>query len=219
MGNNLIQFFNKGKHRITVLDPSSSHLAYAIVLLDLDNKNLFIENCGMVWTLDSWSKGKKYRYMHKVMRLFGIGILDQISKAFVTEAFFSNPKAMVGAPVIPTINSFALMAADEMEMDYHEFGASTWRGILGIKAIKAADGSRDYKVPTANLVSQFIKVPDQIQSNINRKMRKLPNDITDVLAIAIAVGRHHGINKVDIGNTAFMPFQWLEVFEKLAKEI
>jgi Holliday junction resolvasome RuvABC endonuclease subunit len=219
LANNLPQFFSGGAHRLLILDPSSDHLAYAIIILDFNNKEMFVENCGMVWSVSSWSKGKKYRYMFNVMRLFAQGILDQVPEAFVTEAFFSNPKAMMGSPVIPTINAFALMAADEFNMSYFDMGATTWRGILGIKATKDSSGKRDYKVPTANLVSQFIKLPDQIQSNINRKMRKMPNDITDVLAIAIATGRHHGINKVVVGNAAFMPFQWLEKLEKLAKEI
>jgi hypothetical protein len=126
---------------------------------------------------------------------------------------------MMGSAVVPTINAFAEMAASEFKIPYQDMGATSWRGILGIKAVKDAKGKRDYKVPTANLVAQQVKLPSEIPSNITRKMRDMPNDVTDVLAIALAVGRHHDLNKVIQSNTAFYPFNWLEKLEKLSKEI
>lgn len=208
-----------GAHSFLVLDPSASHLAYALVTMDFNKATLFIENVGMVWTKDSWSRGKRYRYMFKSIEVLASGNKDAVPGALLTEGFFVNPKMMFGSSVIPTINSLIEMTADEKGLGYYELGPSTWRGILGIKPTKNEAGKRDYKVPTANLVDQFVKVPSEIPSNINRKMRKLPNDVTDVLAIAIALGRHHGLNKVSQSNVAFLPFHWLEALSKLAEEI
>jgi hypothetical protein len=219
MANSLPQLFKADKHRILVLDPSSSHMAFCIITLDFKLQEVGIETCGMIWTKDSWSKGKKYRYMQQTLRLLAQGDLEGTPEVIITEAFFSNPNQMMGSAVVPTINAFACMAADEFKLGYLDFGATTWRGILGIKAVKDSAGKRDYKVPTANLVSQQVKLPSEIPSNITRKVRQMPNDITDVLAIALAVGRHHGLNKVTQSHTAFTPFQWLEKLHNLSETI
>jgi Holliday junction resolvasome RuvABC endonuclease subunit len=219
MAVNLPQLFTSGVHKVLVLDPSSSHLAYTIITLDFTKQLLAIEACGMVWTRDQFTKGQRYSYMQQAIRLLTQGLQDQIPEAIVTEAFFANPKQMMGSAVVPTINAFAEMAASEFKIPYQDMGATSWRGILGIKAVKDAKGKRDYKVPTANLVAQQVKLPSEIPSNITRKMRDMPNDVTDVLAIALAVGRHHDLNKVIQSNTAFYPFNWLEKLEKLSKEI
>jgi hypothetical protein len=190
-----------------------------MITLDFEQMQAVVESCGMVWVPASFSKGKKYRYMLAAINLLAAGDEDAVPSAIVTEAFFANPKQMMGSAVVPTINSFANMAADALKLEFHEMGPTTWRGILGIKAIKTEDGKRDYKTPTADYVRKFITLPEEIPSNINRKLRKMPNDITDVLALALALVKHHGIEKVSQSNTTFHPFSWLEKLEKLSKEI
>jgi len=214
--------FKEGQPKALIIDPSASHLAYAIVTFDFIKKDLHIDACGMLWTKDDWSRGKRYRYMYKAIQTLASGNVDGVPNAIFTEGFFVNPKMMFGSSVIPTINSLAEMAADDLKIPFFEMGPSTWRGILGIKpAITMVNGkrTRDYKVPTADFVSTLIKLPEKIPSNINRNMRLVPNDVTDVLAIAIALGRHHGLQKVSQSNTAFHPLLWIEKLEQLAKEI
>ncbi len=219
MANNFPIIFLDGSHDLLIIDPSSSHLAYTLINLNFKSEELNIVACGMVWVPDSYTKGKKYRYMLRALQLLAAGNKDGSPDGLVTEGFFVNPKMLMGSAVVPTINSFVCMAADELDLPFFEIGPSTWRGILGIKAVKDSDGKRDYKIPTADLVKRQITVPDTIPSNINRKQRKMPNDITDVLAIALAIGRHHGINKVSQSNTAFYPIQYLDALEQLSKEL
>jgi Holliday junction resolvasome RuvABC endonuclease subunit len=211
--------FKKDKHSILVIDPSASHLGYAFITLDFDSNTMLLESSGMVWCHDSWTKGKRYRYMLNAIELLATSNPNCIPNTILSEAFFSNPRQMAGSAVIPTINGFIEMVCDKLSIRYLDMGATSWRAILGIKATKGSDGKRDYKTPTADLVKQFIKLPSEVPSNITRKMRTMPNDVTDVLAIALALARHHGINKATQANTAFYPFTLIEKLNKLSEEI
>lgn len=210
--------YTEGKHGFLLIDPSSSHLGWSLVQLDLDKKELYISAAGMLWTSDSWTRPTSFKYMWEAVKILLDGDGEIIPHVIVTESFFMNPKLPMGSAVVPTINALISMAAEEVDVHYQEMGPSTWRGILGIKAL-TINGKRDYKKPTADLVKKHISLPETIQSNINRKERMLPHDVTDVLAIAIAVAKHHGISKIITGNSAFLPFTILEKLNKLAKEI
>jgi len=210
--------YTDGKHGFLLIDPSSSHMAWSLVTLDLDSKELYISAVGMLWTSDSWSKAKRYKYMWDAVKILLNGNEETTPHVVVTESFFMNPKLPMGSAVVPTINALISIAAEDLEVHYQEIGPSTWRGILGIKATKIA-GKRDYKKPTADLVKKSVSVPETIQSNINRKDRLMPHDITDVLAIALAVAKHHGITKVITGNTAFYPIDMVEKLNKLSEKV
>jgi Holliday junction resolvasome RuvABC endonuclease subunit len=210
--------YTSGVHGFLLIDPSAAHLGWALATLDLDKKELFISAIGMLWTKDSWSKGRRYRYMLQAINQLLQGNVTVIPHVVVTESFFMNPKLPMGSAVVPTINALINMAADENDVLYQEMGPSAWRGILGIKA-STITGKRDYKIPTAQLVKKHITLPETIQSNINRKDRLLPHDITDVLAIAIAVAKHHGVTKIETSNDAFVPLIILEQLNKLADKI
>lgn len=210
--------YTDGKHGFLLIDPSASHLAYCLSELDLDKKELYISAVGMLWTKDSWTKAKRYRYMLDAAMILLDGNGEVLPHVLVTESFFMNPKLPMGSAVVPTINALLNMAAEESEVIYQELGPSAWRGILGIKAISIA-GKRDYKVPTANLVKKSVKLPETIPSNVNRKERQLPHDVTDVLAIALAVAKHHGITKISTANTAFYPVDLIEKLNKLAEKV
>lgn len=210
--------YTDGKHGFLFIDPSSSHLAFCLATLDLNKKEMYIVAVGMLWTKDSWTKAKRYRYMLNAATILVDGTKEVLPHVLVTESFFMNPKLPMGSAVVPTINALLNMAAEEKEVIYQELGPSAWRGILGIKYATIA-GKRDYKVPTANLVKKSITVPETIPSNINRKERQLPHDITDVLAIALAVAKHHNITKIVTANTAFYPVDLLDKFAKLAEKV
>jgi Holliday junction resolvasome RuvABC endonuclease subunit len=210
--------YTEGKHGFLLVDPSSSHLAWVLVQLDLDAKEMYVVATGMLWTKDSWSKAQRYRYMLKAAGILLDGTDHIIPHVVVTESFFMNPKLPMGSAVVPTINALISMAADEKEVIYQELGPSAWRAILGIKSVTVGS-KRDYKIPTANYVKKFISVPENIKSNINLKERQLPHDITDALAIALAVAKHHGVYKIEVANTAFTPFTVLEKLSKLGETI
>lgn len=210
--------YTDGKHGFLFIDPSSSHLAYCLAILDFKQKEVYIVATGMLWTKDSWTKAKRYRYMLDAASLLIEGTKEVFPHVLVTESFFMNPKLPMGAAVVPTINALLNMASEEKDVLYYEMGPSAWRGILGIKPATIA-GKRDYKVPTANLVKKSIKLPETIPSNINKKERLLPHDITDVLAIALAVAKHHGITKIVTSNTMFYPIDLLDKLSKLAEKV
>lgn len=210
--------YTEGKHGFLLIDPSASHLGWSLVQLDLDKKELYISAAGMLWTSDSWTKAQRFRYMLNAAKILLDGSEEVIPHVLVTESFFMNPKLPMGSAVVPTINALLNMAAEEATVHYQEMGPSAWRGILGIKPV-SVNGKRDYKTPTANIVKKSIELPETIQSNVNRKDRLLPHDITDVLAIALAVAKHHGVKDVKVGNSVFLPFTILDKLHKLAKEV
>jgi Holliday junction resolvasome RuvABC endonuclease subunit len=219
MVNNFPLIFDSGSKGFLFIDPSASHLAWALATIDLGKKEIYFSAIGMAWTSDKWSKGKRFKYMQKVIEILMQGDGEVIPNAVVTEAFFVNPRMMVGSAVIPTVNAFIQMSADTHDVRYLEIGPSSWRGILGVKAVKDAKGKKDYKAPAAQEVSKFLKVPEEIQSNINSKMRQTPHDVTDVLALALAVAKHHGVLTVSSGNTAFSPFITIEKLKKESEKI
>lgn len=174
----------------------------------------------MIWAAPSWSRGQRYIYMQKAVNSLIDGLMEEVPSVVITEAFFSNPKLPMGGSVIPTINAFAEMEASITKAQYLEIGPTTWRSVLSIKPNKDASGKRDYKTPTADLIKKSIQVPDTIASNIHKdKQRKTPHDVTDVLAIALAVAKHHGVTKISQGNVAFYPIHFIDKLSKLAKEI
>lgn len=205
-----------GIHNLLVLDPSSSHLAYVFITLNLDNKSANISNVGMVWTKASFNKAQRYIYMQAALEYLASNNI----KHLYTEAYFSNPKLLTGSvAVIPTINSMALMASYKKQATYEEIGASTWRGLLQIKPI-TINSKRDYKVPTANKVISLIgQLPETIPSNLDMRERQLPHDLSDALAIALAICKHHGIDQIKLDEGCFRPVFLLEGLAKLSKEI
>jgi len=182
------------------IDPSSAHLAYA--LAEIDNKELYIHHAGMLWTKPNWSKGKKLIYMHYAFEYLINGIVPVPAQVF-TEAYFMNPKLRMGVAVVPTINHLLEMRCTHPTLvPMQEVPPPSWRRVLGIKP-SYANGKRDYKQPTREAVEAYMKVPETILSNITGKARATPHDMTDALAIAIAVGEENGIDKVTSGNVCF----------------
>lgn len=168
---------------------------------------MYFNSIGMLWTKPSFSKGQRFSYIRQ-----GISVLMQtepVPYAVYTEGFFANPKQMMGSAVIPTINGIIeLVSAEEslkgpQEVEYYEVSPSAWRATLSIKpTMSIIDGKkkRDYKVPTKKAVEAIIgsKLPEDMISNINGRPRQTPYDISDVMAIAIAVGKEHGISRFEV---------------------
>lgn len=215
----LVPLFTAGKHDVLFIDPSASHLAYVFGHLDLEKKVMNLKYIGMVWTENSFKRGRRFRYMHGAIEMLATRL--PADSAIVTEQYFSNPRMLTGGTaVIPTVNAFLEMAADRWSLAFQEIGAASWRSILGIKMVKA-NGKRDYKQPTADGVRRLLgkDLPLNIPSNINGKMRKLPNDVTDVLAIALAFAKHHGVVDITMDADAFHPTEILMELSGWAKSL
>lgn len=195
-----------------VIDPSASHLAYALVEIDFKEKCIIFNSVGMLWTSSSLEKGQRFSYMRQAISF--LMQQEPCPYAVYTEGFFANPKQMSGSAVIPTVNGIIEMVAAEeslkgpQEVEYFEVSPPSWRAILGIKPNVteiAGKKKRDYKIPTKTAVEARINslIPDQINSNVNLKPRNTPYDISDVMAIALAVAKEHGITRVELSSTCF----------------
>lgn len=181
--------------RLLVIDPSANHLAYVIV------NNQTIESCGMIWTKDSWIKGKRFSYMAKAIQL----LLTEFKVNHVfTEAFFVNPKQMLGSAVIPVINGLIELTSYEHKASYQEITPPSWRAILQIKAFKDDKGKKDYKTPVRNKVIEVLgPIPDKVISNITGKDRDLPHDLTDSLGITLAILNSMNYNNIKLAENSF----------------
>jgi hypothetical protein len=204
---------------ILVVDPSSSHLAYTIMTFK-SAKDVEIEKCGMLWAQDKWSRGRKFHYIYKCMQ----ALMHSIPKieAIVTEAFFANPRMLGSASSIPTVNGIIEMVADMNStsevgypVDYLEIPPTHWRKIINLKPV-VIDGSKDYKKPAKDIVIAHLgKLPETIISNVTGNARELPHDITDCLAISIAVAKFLGYTDIRMSNTAFNNKEDLDLFKEL----
>jgi len=201
------------------IDPSSAHLAYVLAECDKGGE-LHIHSAGVIWVKDSWAKGKKLIYMSYALHYL-VNRMLPISKLVFSEQFFANPRMLSSSSsVIPTVNNLLEMSCTWPEtVPLHLVPPPTWRRILGIKAIQTAKG-KDYKQPTADYVKSKMTVPDEVQSNITGKLRATPHDVTDALAIALAIAKENGYDKaVTVGNAAFLNFSFLDYLNRFEKKV
>lgn len=205
--------------KILVIDPSGSHLAYA--LAEVNGDTMTFTNVGMLWVSSKWELGQRLDYMYRGVKLL-LNYEHIIVDSVYTEGFFMNKFKMSGVSVIPTINNNIQMAIHQIDtrVGYKEVSPSTWRNVLGIKHVLNDKGARDYKEPTAQMVKKMVtgKLPEQIVSNITGKQRDLPNDITDVMAITLSVGKTVGCKKFELGQFCFNEHRLLEKIRGLNEQ-
>lgn len=185
--------------RIIVLDPSTSHLAY--VYLDLDGTTATIVRAGMLWTKDAWGMGQKLEYMHNALD----ALIEEELEEFHTEAYFVHFSRPTGISAIPTINNmFRMLIFRKTGKELlKEISPTSWRKTLAIKA-DIVDGKKDYKTPTKRKVEDMVgKIPEMITSNITGKQRATPHDITDAMAISLAVAKEKGYNVFKLDSNVF----------------
>jgi Holliday junction resolvasome RuvABC endonuclease subunit len=180
--------------KILVIDPSASHLAYCII--EFNGGLATVRSANIIWTKDSWSRGKKFTFMQNCIS----SIIQIEAPDFVySEAFFTNPKMKMGSLVIPVINGLIEMICHQHTLPEPEFISPTvWRKVLDIKADKSS-GSRDYKGPTKQAVEKFLNMsfPATVISNMTGNSRAFPNDISDVVAIGLAISLESGYKHID----------------------
>ena len=185
---------------IITIDPSGEHLAYAVVHMDQVNSTAKYIDVGIIWTHTSWTKGHRFDYMQKCLKHL---VLEYKPVGIWSEAYFVNPKMRTGMSIIPTINHIIQMVMYQLdnETTFGEISPTSWRGGLQIKP-DYINGKRDYKGPTKVAVEKLLgkPFPSEVLSNITGKLRSLPTDIPDALAISIYVIKEHGIKVLDFDN-------------------
>lgn len=217
-----IPTLNPVNQTILVIDPSASHLAYCYIDLDFKTKEAHFQSTGMLWTKGTWNRGQRFLYMNRCFDVMLNGIPSHIPNTIVSEQYFVNPKMLSGGTaVIPVINGLLEMKAAELgDVQYTETPPPSWRSQLGIKFLKDSKGKRDYKTPTVNAVeANGIKIPDAVISNITLKARETPYDISDCLAIGLAVCKANGFSNITVSNTLFHPKMLTDEFNRVSKEI
>lgn len=198
-----IDITDRPNKTLLVIDPSSSHLAY--VLAVIDQNELVFHKVGMLWTHADWTVGQRLLYMFESFKV----LLEQVPPpdSVYTESFFANFKMKTGMSMIPTVNNLLKMAIakDDKRTGFSEISPSSWRKTLGIKPVLTTEG-KDWKLPTKLKVEELIgvKLPELIQSNITEKQRALPHDITDAMAISIAIGTELKCSKFTTVHTTFL---------------
>lgn len=217
MAVNLKQLPKTGSYKIMSIDPSGSHMAYTIGIVDTSSKSLNITHSGMIWTKASFNRGQRLRYMQACLNY----IIDSYNiDHTITEAYFSNPKLLTGATaIIPVINCFIDMACSKFNKEFMELGPTSWRSILGIKKI-LVNGKSDYKKPTLDyVVKQLGSLPATLPSNLDMRERQFPHDASDSLAIALAIAKYNDITKVSLDKGCFRPVDLLSKLGELSKEL
>lgn len=220
---------SKGNH-ILCIDPSANHLAYALCHVNKDTMNMNIVACGMIWTKPTWSRGQRLSYVkHCIQSIIESPInASQVTVNVYSEGFFVNPSQMIGFSDIPTVNGIIEMICFETQVqpEFSEIPPTEWRKVLSIKPnmdnVLQKDGSfkkkRDYKIPTLKAVEQALgKLPDKIISNITLKERDMPYDVSDALAIALAVAKSNGFKPGMVFGSAFSNLTHINEFQKNIK--
>lgn len=187
-----------GASRILFLDASSSCTGYAILEIDFLNKQAKLIKAGCIWFDVNWEHGRKYDYIYSMLQDH-FWVVDQIDH-IIAEQYSINTKKMSGALVSPELHGVIKAAAYSNGVGVSLILPQTWRAALGIKPL-GQKGNKDYKTPTADKVRQTTTVPLVIKSNITKKERKIPSDVTDAIAIAFAWAIKNNIKVTDTNCT------------------
>lgn len=190
-----IPLVNLKEVNMLFLDPSSSCTGYVVASVNFESKSAKVLKSGAIWFDKHWTNQDKYHYMYRAITIY-FNIIGQIDFCFA-ESYMINPKKRQGCLVSPELHGALQVALAEIDVKYMTISPQTWRSQLGIKVKKSADGSKDYKTPTADYIKQFVNIPDKIMSNITNVERNTPDDLTDALAICMGALTKYGIKHFD----------------------
>jgi Holliday junction resolvasome RuvABC endonuclease subunit len=194
------------------LDLSSSCSGYTVA--KMSGRKCIISRAGAMWFPSDCENGQKYYQMQQAVgEFYTVNAITDI----VYESYHVNPNQVGNSLVVPEMIGAMKAACYDvfgMPIGVEECSPTSWRGILGIKAIKTPKldkqnnpvfrksragrmmevVERDYKTPTINYVDKLLdnQIPKMLRSNITGKERATPNDLYDSLAICIAWHRKMG---------------------------
>lgn len=172
---------------VLFLDISSTCTGYCIANIDFGTKIVKWTRAGAIWLDNDWEHPVKYNYMFHVISNY-FWVAEQVDY-IVVEQYSFNKNKMMGVQVVPEMQGAIKCAAEENGVKISSILPQTWRKLLEIKpniTMQGTKKSRDYKEPTKNKVQSYVKIPDEIVSNITGKTRGTPSDLYDALAIGLA---------------------------------
>lgn len=172
---------------VLFLDISSTCTGYSLANINFGTKEVKWTRTGALWLDADWEHPHKYNFMFHVISNY-FWVVEQVDY-IVVEQYSFNTKKMMGVQVVPEMQGAIKCAAEENGVKISSILPQTWRKLLDIKPDITMNGSkkvRDYKEPTKNKVLTYVKLPDEIVSNITGKTRSTPTDLYDAMAIGIA---------------------------------
>jgi len=122
----------------------------------------------------------------------------------------------MGSLVVPVINGMLEMICHDVdpEMEFKYVSPASWRKTLGIIPDRVG-GKKDFKAPTKRKVEELVgKLPTNLISNITGKLRALPTDLPDSMAIACSISFNNGIKKIDLSNTMEYNSKYIEILKE-----
>ena len=162
------------------LDASSSCTGYAIAKVDFINKKSEIIKAGAIWFDPKWEHAQKYDYMYGVIQTY-FEVAEQID-FIVMEQYSVNPSKGVGIMVSPELAGVIKAAAWSNNVKVRSYVPQSWRKDCGIKPA-FVNGKKDFKAPAKAFVEGFVKLPEELVSNVTGKPRQAPSDIYDAICL------------------------------------
>lgn len=185
---------------ILFLDISSSCTGYSIANVDFVGKKATFKSAGCLWLDNDWTHQEKYSYMFNAILTY-FWIVESIDY-IVVEQYSVNPNKMMGVNVVSEMQGAIKTAAWENGVKVASILPQTWRSLLGIKPI-GPKGKKDYKTPTKDKILEYVKVPEEVMSNITKNNRQTPSDVYDAMAIGIAWLKKFGLSRLDFSAIKF----------------
>lgn len=175
------------------LDVSSSCTGFAIAEIDFTTKIATITKAGCIWFPSDWEHAKKFDYIYNAIQIY-FDVVEKIDY-IVIEQYSVNMKNKTGMLVSPEMHGVIKAAAFSNGVKVAYMPVQTWRHQLNIKPI-IVNGKKDYKTPCKDLINTKVAVPEEIISNITKKLRKTPSDVYDALGICWGWLQKNNIKKI-----------------------
>lgn len=187
------------------LDLSSTCTGFSLFSCNFENKTANCDQVGAIWFNDKWSDQDKYLYLHRAITNY-FYIVGKVDYA-ILEQYSVNMKKRTGMLISPEIHGVTKVALAEVGIKYDTIAVQSWRKELGIKPDitigKDGKKSKDFKEPVKIKISELVKLPETIKSNITGQDRQLPNDVTDAIGIGIGSLQKLGFKHISFHNIKF----------------
>lgn len=188
---------------ILFLDVSSTCTGYTIAVLNLGDRSqpVTIKKSGCLWFGSDWDHQTKYSYIFNAVLTY-FEVVENID-LIIHEQYSVNKDRMAGVMVVPEMIGAIKVAAKENGVKVDCIPPQTWRAQIGLKPI-TVNGKRDYKTPCKEIMNKlFGKVPEEVISNITKKLRATPSDVYDSMGVCLGWLKKNGYNKIDYSQVEY----------------
>lgn len=188
---------------ILFLDVSSTCTGYTVATLNLGDKAglVTIKRSGCLWFGSDWDHQTKYAYIFNAVLTY-FEVVEQID-LLIHEQYSINKDRMAGVMVVPEMIGAIKVAAKENGVRVDSIPPQTWRAQIGLKPV-LKDGKRDYKTPCKDIMNKlFGKIPDEVISNITKKLRATPSDVYDSMGVCLGWLKKNGYRNIDYSQVEY----------------